>query len=296
MIVDSHQHVFWHGKDDAGLVADMDDNGIGRAWLLTWEIPPLPAYQDNFIYNGILNPAHVRPDGSHAGIPLADLLIAHRRFPDRFILGYCPDPQLPNAPELFENACRTFGVRVCGEWKFRMPIDDPRCLELFRAAGRMRAPVVLHLDVPYRPDASGRPSFQPRWYGGTVEHLERALVACPDTTFVGHAPGFWREISGDADRRPEEYPDGPVTPGGRVPRMLETYANLYADLSAGSALAALRRDPSHARRFLLRFADRLLFGRDFYGNELATTLRSLDLPPDVSERIYFRNAEHLVAP
>ena len=35
MIIDSHQHVFWHGRDDAGLVADMDQHGIDLAWLLT---------------------------------------------------------------------------------------------------------------------------------------------------------------------------------------------------------------------------------------------------------------------
>jgi predicted TIM-barrel fold metal-dependent hydrolase len=295
MIIDTHQHVFWHGRDDAGLVADMDEHGIGLAWLLTWEIPSVPAYEDNFIYNALLNPAHVRPDGSHAGIPLSDLLIAQRRYPDRFILGYCPDPAQAGAPQMFENACRTYGVRVCGEWKFRMPIDDPRCLELFRVAGRMKAPVVLHLDVPYRRDARGQLTYQPRWYGGTVENLERTMQACPETVFIGHAPGFWRDISGDADSRHEEYPNGPVTPGGRVPRMLEQFPNLYADLSAGSALAALRRDPTHARQFLVRFADRLLFGRDYYGNELLTTLQSLNLPEDVTARICSQNAERLLS-
>jgi predicted TIM-barrel fold metal-dependent hydrolase len=296
MIVDSHQHVFWHGRDDAGLVADMDAHGIALAWLLTWEIPPWPAYEDNFVYNALLNPAHVRPDGSHAGIPLSDLLIAKRRYPDRFVLGYCPDPALPDAPALFEAACRVHGVRVCGEWKFRMPIDDPRCLELFRAAGRMNAPVVLHLDVPYRPDpATGMPVYQPRWYGGTVDNLERALRSCPETTFIGHAPGFWREISGDAGARPEEYPAGPVTPGGRLYRLFDTYPNLFADLSAGSALAALRRDEAHARAFLTRYADRLLFGRDYYGGDLLAFLSSLHLPADVIGRIQHGNAERLLA-
>ena len=27
MLIDSHQHVFWHGRDDAGLVADLDEFG-----------------------------------------------------------------------------------------------------------------------------------------------------------------------------------------------------------------------------------------------------------------------------
>jgi len=296
MVIDSHQHVFWHGRDDAGLVADMDENGIDFAWLLTWEIPPYPAYEDNFIYHNLLNPIHARPDGSHPGIPLQDLLTAHRRYPGRFILGYCPDPALPQAVDLFEAACDIHNVRVCGEWKFRMPFDDPHCLQLFRAAGRRKCPVVLHLDVPYLPDAAGRSAYQPRWYGGTVANLERALQACPDTIFVGHAPGFWREISGDADTDLNQYPAGPVTPGGRLYRLFDTYPNLYADLSAGSGRTALSRDPVHARQFLARYGDRLLFGRDYYGNELDILLKSLDLPPDVGNAIHGGNAARLVPP
>ncbi|MBM3460231.1 MAG: hypothetical protein FJX77_17055, partial [Armatimonadetes bacterium] len=57
-IVDSHQHVFWHGRDDAGLVADLDEHGIEYAWLLSWEIPPT---EDNPSYHAVLNPKHVRP-------------------------------------------------------------------------------------------------------------------------------------------------------------------------------------------------------------------------------------------
>ena len=37
MLIDSHQHVFWHYRNDADLVADMDAHGIDLAWLLTWE-------------------------------------------------------------------------------------------------------------------------------------------------------------------------------------------------------------------------------------------------------------------
>ena len=55
---------------------------------------------------------------------------------------------------------------------------------------------------------------RPYWYGGNFDVLERFLRQCPDTTFIGHAPGFWREMSGDSNRQ-EVYPHGPVTPGGR---------------------------------------------------------------------------------
>jgi hypothetical protein len=156
---------------------------------------------------------------------------------------------------------------------------------------------VLHLDVPYLPDPkTGQPVYQRSWYGGTVDHLARALAACSETIFIGHAPGFWREISGDADTDPSVYPTGPVREGGRLYRLFETYPNLWADLSAGSALGALKRDPAHAREFLCRFSSRLLFGRDFYGGDLMQFLTTLDLPQDVQNRILFENARRLVDP
>jgi len=67
--------------------------------------------------------------------------------------------------------------------------------------------------------------------------------AAPQTIFIGHAPGFWREISGDADSDPKAYPAGPVREGGRLYPLFESCANLYADLSAGSALGAPEARP-----------------------------------------------------
>jgi predicted TIM-barrel fold metal-dependent hydrolase len=289
MITDSHQHVFWHGRDDAGLVADMDAHGIDAAWLLTWEIP-----EQTSVYSRNLNPARVRPDGTHPGILLEDLLTAQRNYPERFVLGYCPDPAMPRAVDLFEAACDMHGVRVCGEWKFRMLIDDPRSLELFRAAGRRKTPVVFHLDAPYLPPQGG--SYAPGWYGGTVADLARALEACPETHFIGHAPGFWREISADANTSGDIYPKGAIVRGGKLEQMLAKYPHLYADLSASSALIALKRDLEYTKEFVHRFADRLLFARDYYGGELLGFLRSLQLTDPVKENIFHRNARRLLEP
>lgn len=291
-MIDSHQHVFWWGRDDAGLVADMDDHGIQTAWLLTWEIPP---HEDDPAYHRYLDPRHIRGDGTHGGIPLSDLVKARDRYPERFILGYCPYPLWGNAADLLRAAASVHGVRVCGEWKFRIPFDDPRCIELFRAAGQLGMPVVLHLGPAFLPDENRKPLYQKQWYGGSLDNLERALQACPDTLFVGHAPGFWREISGDADREPLKQGNAPVVEGGRVQRFFETYSNLYADLSAVSGLNALQRDPGYARSFLIEFADRLLFGRDQYGGELLGFLQSLDLPQEAMANICSGNARKLVS-
>ncbi len=293
MIIDSHQHVNWHYRDAKTLVEDLDANGIEQAWLLSWEVP---TEEDNTGYHGVLDPVNVRADGTHAGILLKDLLATQAQFPSRFVVGYCPYPLHPAAPKLFESAYHIHGVRVCGEWKFRVLFDDPRCLNLYRKAGELGCPVVLHLDVPYLKNEQGESVYQPLWYGGTVANLERALQACPQTNFIGHAPGFWREISGDADDVTTPYPMSPVTPGGRLHGLFDKYPNLYADISAGSGMRALSRDPQHAQQFITRFADRLLFGRDYYGGEHQAFLKTLELAADVRAKLMGGNAAKLLKP
>lgn len=293
MIVDAHQHVYYHNLSPEHLLAEKDDCGIDLTWLLTWYLPPAEHVASS---HAVFNPRNARPDGTHAGAPFDDVLEMCRRFPERFLPGYCPCPSEGDAAARFEAAHRFYGVRVCGEWSYRMLLDDPRALRLFRCAGDLGCPVVLHMDVPFLPGADGGPVYEENWYGGDIYNLERALQACPQTVFVGHAPGFWRFISGDAAEDPAKYPAGPLVPGGEVLRLLDTYPNLWADLSAGSGLGALRRDEEHARRFLRRYADRLLFGRDAPGNDLQVFLRGLGLETEVLEKVFGANARRLVPP
>ena len=291
MIIDSHQHAYYHGVNPAGVISEMDQFGIDVTWLLTWYLPP---GEDAPGSSRAFNPCNVRPDGTHAGATLGELLHARDQYPDRFIAGYCPCPSEGDAPALFEAAYRMHGVRVCGEWSYRMLLDDPRALELFHVAGELKCPVVLHLDVPYLPDENGEQIYQTYWYGGGAAPLERTLKAGSGTVVVGPAPEFWRYISGDADTDPATYPRGSITSGGQVQRLLDTYPNLYADLSAGSGLGALQRDVGHAREFLTRYADRLLFGRDQHGQALQLFLQELELPDEVGAKIFYQNALRLV--
>jgi len=76
--------------------------------------------------------------------------------------------------------------------------------------------------------------------------------------------------------------------------MLHQYPNLYADLSAGSGLNALKRDPAFAGEFLLEFQDRVMYARDYFDNRHQEFLNSLELPGDVLAKIYAGNALRLV--
>lgn len=289
-IIDSHQHVNWHGRNCEELIQDMDEHGIAVAWLLTWLIEP----DDPLSRTAPLNPVNVRLDGSQEGITLREIVEAKEKNPNRFVVGYCPDPRWSGAPLFLENAHRMHNALVCGEWKYRMLFDDPRCLEVFRVAGSLKMPVVLHLDVPYLFKAEGPRQFQSDWYGGTIANLERALQECPETIFIGHAPGFWREISADAETDSESHPFTIIEKPGQIYRLLDAYPNLYADLSAGSGFNALKRGGAHAMRFLSKYSHRLLFGRDCYGGDLQEFLNSLDLPREALANIYYRTAESLV--
>ncbi len=291
-IIDSHQHVFWHGKDDAGLVANLDEHNIDKAVLLTWCIHPS---EGDAGYDEALNPIHTASGrGNHPGLPLADAVRAARRYPDRFVLGYAPHPLEPNAAGWLEAAVGMYDIRAFGEWKCRLLLDDPRCIELFRVSGKHHLPVILHIDVPYMPNVeTGKAEYCREWYGGTVENLERAMQACPDTIFVGHGPGFWREISADADTTGGIYPEGPVIEGGKLFRIMDDYPQLYADLSATSCVNALQRDTDISRQFLLKYHQRILFGRDCYNDDLQKFLQTIDLSDEATENIYHKNAERL---
>ena len=76
--------------------------------------------------------------------------------------------------------------------------------------------------------------------------------------------------------------------------MLRQYPNLYADLSAFSALNAISRDPEFGKDFLLEFQDRLMFARDCFDGRLWAYLESQHLPADVLGKICAANALRLV--
>ncbi len=179
------------------------------------------------------------------------------------------------------------GAKGLGEHKCGVAIDDPRNLAVFRAAGELRLPVLFHMDGQRNTDKPGLPG------------LERVLQEVPGSRFIGHAPGFWASISGDVtESTMGGYPKGPVAPGGAIDRLMEKYPNLYGEFSAGSGANAIRRDLEFGREFLIRRADRLLFGTDYLaqGQQVPQfeLFDELDLPDDVQARIFRDNARRIL--
>lgn len=177
------------------------------------------------------------------------------------------------------------GARGFGEHKVGIPIDDPRNVELFAACGEVGLPVLFHLDSIRNTDEPGLPG------------LEKVLQEVQNTNMIGHAQGWWASISGDvADM--QSYPRSEVAPGGSIDRLMGKYPNLYGDLSAGSGANAIQRDLEFGREFLIRRADRLLFGTDYLapGQNVPQLelYRNLDLPAEVQDEIFRENARRLL--
>jgi predicted TIM-barrel fold metal-dependent hydrolase len=151
--------------------------------------------------------------------------------------------------------------------------DDPKNLLLFEACEKVGLPVHFHIDNNKNMDEKGLP------------RLERVLKMYPKCKLIAHAQ-FWLHL-----------------PDGTCDRLLQTYPNLYAEPSGLRMAAVLNRDRKYTREFLIRNADKILFGTDagwwsFGGGpgnrEIQFQLfEELDLPVEVKEKIYHKNAEKL---
>ena len=286
-IIDVHNHPDWHGHNLDKYLANMDANNISQTWLLSWEC----AYTDYSKGYASKIPAEIL--GSTTGpIPFSRCISYKERAPERFILGYAPDPRRPDACELLQGAHDIYGAQTCGECKVRMMFDDREYLRLFRRAGKLKMPVTLHL----QDEVGDRDAGWHEWWGGDIDTLERILQACPETIFLGHAPGFWIHISGDDLYKTTNYPPVPckVQPGGRLPELLRKYPNLYCDWSAGSGCMALKRDPVFAKEFIDEFQDQFCYARDYFDTQHQDFIKTLDLPQKILEKIYHKNAERLL--
>lgn len=253
------------------LLSTMDRKGIDQAAVMTVENPEECDYYITTEY--VLEVCARYPDRL---IPFCGFDPRHR-YPERF------DPR-PVITEYVERGCRGFGEILAG-----VPIDHFGLQQIYAVCGELGLPVLFHADHLICLDELGFP------------RLERMLQQFPDTIFIGHATHFWAEISGDArleDYTLGTYPSRPVTPHGAVDRLLTTYPNLYADLSANSGYTAVTRDPAFGLAFLERQQDKLLFGTDVLRPDaelpIVDFIRECAISETAREKIAHRNAERLL--
>lgn len=254
MIIDCHAHVVafpvvkntcykrpWMSMEEQ--IALMDSKGVDKAVILPLSCSEFSAYGQNF----------------------GEIQYICKKYPGRFIPFCNIDPRLPKRPDLVTvddfvfhlQDFKELGAKGIGELIVRMPWNEPRMLKMLEAAEIVGLPITFHTITP---DAN---SYGVLDYPG-LELLEGVLEKFPKLKFFGHSQAFWSEIGGGLTLAEKNgYPKGKVKKGGAIPRLMREYPNLYGDISAGSGLNALQRDPAFGWNFIEEFQDRLFLGLDY---------------------------------
>lgn len=181
------------------------------------------------------------------------------------------------------------GAIGIGEQKFDVDSDSSAMQRVAGLAEEFGVPVLMH--------------FQQGRYNHHFERFHHVLERHPKVNFIGHAQTFWGHIARDYDES-DLFPKGSVKAGGLTDRWLADYPNMYGDVSAGSGFNALSRDEDHARAFIARHQDKLLYGSDCsdqpgsgrvcHGAHLLAAIRRLAPDKQAERKILFHNARRIL--
>lgn len=197
-------------------------------------------------------------------------------------------------------------------------IDDPRWDPIWQACGELEMPVLIHSADPV---AFFQPMdrFNERW-----EELNRH----PDWSFAGDEFPSHDEVLAARNRVIARHPNTTFIGAhvanhpenlAEVSKWLDAYPNLYVEIAA--RIAELGRQPRTARNFLIKYADRVMFGTDGprpvgrllphwrmletsdeyftyaenqYPPQGLWSIYGLNLPDEVLRKIYSENATKLI--
>ncbi|MBR2721661.1 MAG: amidohydrolase family protein [Clostridia bacterium] len=234
----------------------------GQAMVNDTEL--LSFYDQLGIGTGVLLPL-VAPDEACFQIPPQEAKLLSEKHPERFVWFCNIDPRMAgNNPKAdfskMLNFYKALGARGVGEMTSNLPVDDPLMENLFYHCAECDMPVTIHI----------APACEQYNYYGIKDdlglpRLEKMLKKYPKLKIFGHSQLFWAEISADVTEESRTgYPKGKITEG-RLAQLLRECPNLYCDVSAGSGMNALRRDPEYTAKFFEEFSDRLMYGLDICG-------------------------------
>jgi predicted TIM-barrel fold metal-dependent hydrolase len=276
-IIDIHQHTTYHGRSDAALFNHQRKMGVTQTILLPSGSP-------------VDAPSTLKgkANGLYAGAgPVSTVVPIAKAHPGEYFFFSNEVPDLPDARAKLIEGLKGGGIGI-GEQKFNVPCDSKEMEAIYELAQEYRVPVLMH--------------FQHDMFNTGYERFGKVLEKWSKVTFIGHAVLFWAHI--DANAVPGvAYPKGKVAAGGLTDKYLSDYPNLYADMSAGSGLNALIRDEDHARAFIDRHQDRMMFGSDCpdaagtgptcTGSSTIAAIQRLSPSKAVARKLLYENARAL---
>ncbi len=236
-IIDIHQHTHYVQRTDEQLLAHQRAMGIATTILL----PSGRPVNSPSTHNGVANGLQAEAGGN------AECYLFAREHKKEFRFGVCAVPDMKDSLYEIEKYLK-LGAVVIGELKFGAECDSPEMQKIYELAQNYNVPVLMH--------------WQHKMYNYGFERFYKMLEKYPKVNFIGHAQTWWANIDKNHTDQSILYPKKPVTPGGITDRYLSDYPNMYGDLSAGSGFNALTRDEDHAKSFLERHKDKLVYGSD----------------------------------
>ena len=209
---------------------------------------------------------------------------------------------------------KNFGMDLMDTKGQRIHVDDPRFDELFETCARLKIPVLIHTGEPWsffqpidknnerwlelktHPKRARPPNKYPSWE--TLMGEQHNLFARhPHTTFIDAHLGWLGSNLAE------------------LGALLDRLPNVNTEI--GAVLYDLGRQPRFARQFLIKYQDRVMFGKDAWNrDEYFTYFRvletadeyfdyyrkyhafwqmyGLDLPDEVLKKLYYKNALRIV--
>lgn len=266
-IIDIHQHTNYSGRTDDELIGHQREMGVSKTVLL--------------------------PAGSKYGLAAGaggnDTVVAiARSLPKEYVFFANELPDIPETRVVLEKYLKMGAIGI-GEQKFPVEADSPSIDLVASVAQEHNVPVLLH--------------FEYKNYNLNFARFYKVLDRHPRVNFIGHAQTWWCNVDKKCDES-VMYPSGPVAMGGITDRLLSDYPNMYGDLSANSGLNSMLRDEDHARDFLKRHQDKLLFGSDCndrqangpncLGSKIIAAVRKLSPDKQAERKILQGNASKLL--
>lgn len=196
----------------------------------------------------------------------------------------------------------------------RIAIDDPRLDPIWAKCGALGIPVLIHSGEP-SPFWSPKDKYNERWL---ELKQEPSRYRAPDKY-----PSF-EQIMGEQHHVFRKHPETKFIDAHlgwygndleRLGKIFDEMPNVYTEL--GAVLAELGRQPRFARAWLIRYQDRVMFGKDTYKMEEYYTyfrvletedeyfdyyrkrhahwkMYGLGLPDSVLKKVYYKNALNVI--
>lgn len=209
---------------------------------------------------------------------------------------------------------KNLGLSVSDTDGKRVPVDDPRLGQVWTKCGELGIPVLIHSADP-APFWEPHDEYNERW----LELKER-----PGRKRSATDPVPWQQIIDEQHRVFKKY-SGTIFINAHLGwygndlqkfgRLVDEMPNMYSEI--GAVLAELGRQPRSAADFLIKYQDRILFGKDAWvPDEYSTYFRVLEtadeyfdyyrkrhafwkmyglaLPDEVLRKIYYKNALKII--